>query len=165
MNSSEQHAQRALAMFPGGVNFQVCSFRSVGGATFFTKTANGARLTTADGQEFIDFVLTLGTAIHGHNAPKILNAIREALDRGASFGTPNPLEVEMADHGLEEDAGDVPLLDEGSHVGSHDALGVLVDDEEDSQGTSFHFKVPGMIGFWCYCKHPTKIRLYWINKS
>ena len=128
-----------------------------GGATFFTKTANGARLTTADSQEFIDFVLTLGTAIHGHNDPKILNAIRVALDRGASFGTPNPLEVKMANHGLEEDAGDVLLLDDGSHVGSHDALGVLIDDEEDAQGTSFHFKVPGVISFCIIVNTPRKL--------
>jgi len=53
----------------------------------------------------------------------------------------------LADHGLEEDAGDVLLLDGGSHVASHDALGVLVDDEEDAQGASLpctqHHEVPG----------------------
>lgn len=97
MNSSEQLFQRALAMIPGGVNSPVRAFRSVGGTPFFTKSANGARLTTADGQELIDFVLTWGPAIHGHNDPEIRNAIREALDRGTSFGTPNPLEVEMAE--------------------------------------------------------------------
>ncbi len=52
----------------------------------------------------------------------------------------------LADHGLEEDAGDVLLLDGGSHVRSHDALGVLVDDEEDAQGASLpraeHHEVP-----------------------
>ena len=52
----------------------------------------------------------------------------------------------LADHGLEVDAGDVLLLDGGSHVGSHDALGVLVDDEEDAQGASLpraeHHEVP-----------------------
>ncbi|MCX6921014.1 MAG: aspartate aminotransferase family protein, partial [Verrucomicrobia bacterium] len=45
-------------MIPGGVNSPVRAFRSVGGTPFFTKSANGARLTTADGQELIDFVLT-----------------------------------------------------------------------------------------------------------
>ena len=84
-------------MIPGGVNSPVRAFRSVGGTPFFTKSANGARLTTADNQELVDFVLTWGPAIHGHNDPDIRAAIREALDRGTSFGTPNPLEVEMAE--------------------------------------------------------------------
>ena len=76
-------------MIPGGVNSPVRAFRSVGGTPFFTKSANGARLTTADGQELVDFVLTWGPAIHGHNDPDIRAAIREALDRGTSFGTPD----------------------------------------------------------------------------
>ena len=53
----------------------------------------------------------------------------------------------LADHGLEEDAGDVLLLDGRGHVGGHDALGVLVDDEEDAQGAPLpraqHHEVPG----------------------
>ena len=84
-------------MIPGGVNSPVRAFRSVGGTPFFTQSANGARLTTADGIELVDFVLTWGPAIHGHNDPDIRQAIKEALDRGTSFGTPNPLEVEMAE--------------------------------------------------------------------
>lgn len=97
MNASEQLFQRALALIPGGVNSPVRAFRSVGGTPFFTKSANRARLTTADNQELIDFVLTWGPAIHGHNDPEIREAIRQALERGTSFGTPNPLEVEMAE--------------------------------------------------------------------
>ncbi|MFM9147789.1 MAG: aminotransferase class III-fold pyridoxal phosphate-dependent enzyme, partial [Verrucomicrobiota bacterium] len=97
MNTSEQLFQRALTMIPGGVNSPVRAFRSVGGTPFFTKSADGARLTTADGRELVDFVLTWGPAIHGHNDPDIRAAVREALDRGTSFGTPNPLEVEMAE--------------------------------------------------------------------
>ena len=77
MNTSEQLFQRALTMIPGGVNSPVRAFRSVGGTPFFTKSANGARLTTADNQELVDFVLTWGPAIHGHNDPDI----RAAIDR------------------------------------------------------------------------------------
>ena len=94
---SEDLFARAQKMIPGGVNSPVRAFRSVGGTPFFTVKANGARLTTADGQELIDFVLTWGPAIHGHNEPSIRAAIAGALERGTSFGTPNPLEVEMAE--------------------------------------------------------------------
>jgi len=88
---------RALRLIPGGVNSPVRAFRSVGGAPFFTKSAQGATLTTADGRELIDFVCTWGPAIHGHNHPRIRAAIAAALEHGTSFGTPNPYEVEMAE--------------------------------------------------------------------
>ncbi len=94
---SSQLFARAQQLIPGGVNSPVRAFRSVGGAPFFTRSAQGATLTTADGRELIDFVCTWGPAIHGHNHPRIRAAIADALDRGTSFGTPNPLEVEMAE--------------------------------------------------------------------
>jgi len=97
MPSSEQLFARALQLIPGGVNSPVRAFRSVGGAPFFTRSAQGATLTTADGRELIDFVCTWGPAIHGHNHPRIKAAIAAALDKGTSFGTPNPYEVEMAE--------------------------------------------------------------------
>ncbi len=95
--SSEQLFARAKELIPGGVNSPVRAFRSVGGAPFFTRSAQGATLTTADGRELIDFVCTWGPAIHGHNHPRIKAALAEAIERGTSFGTPNPLEVEMAE--------------------------------------------------------------------
>lgn len=88
---------RAQQLIPGGVNSPVRAFRSVGGAPFFTKSAKGATLTTADGRELIDFVCTWGPAIHGHNHPRIKAAIAAALENGTSFGTPNPYEVAMAE--------------------------------------------------------------------
>lgn len=94
---SDQLFARALKLIPGGVNSPVRAFRSVGGAPFFVKSAQGATLTTADDRKLIDFVCTWGPAIHGHNHPKIKAAIAAALENGTSFGTPNPYEVEMAE--------------------------------------------------------------------
>ena len=97
MSPSEQLFARALRLIPGGVNSPVRAFRSVGGAPFFVKSAQGATLTTSDGRTLIDFVCTWGPAIHGHNHPKIKAAIAAALENGTSFGTPNPYEVQMAE--------------------------------------------------------------------
>ena len=94
---SESLFERALKLIPGGVNSPVRAFRSVGGSPFFVKAANGAYLTTTDDTDLIDFVCTWGPAIHGHNHPIIKAAIAEALEKGTSFGTPNPLEVDMAE--------------------------------------------------------------------
>ena len=95
--TSEQLFARAQQLIPGGVNSPVRAFRSVGGTPFFTRSAAGATLTTADGRELIDFVCTWGPAIHGHSHPRIKAAIAAALERGTSFGTPNPYEVRMAE--------------------------------------------------------------------
>lgn len=95
--ASERLFSRAQALMPGGVNSPVRAFRSVGGTPFFTRSANGCELETADGDRLTDYVCTWGPAIHGHNHPRIRQAVADALDRGTSFGTPNPYEVEMAE--------------------------------------------------------------------
>lgn len=97
MDVSKDLFEKASKLIPGGVNSPVRAFRSVGGTPFFTKSANGSRLTTAAGKELIDFVCTWGPAIHGHNPPKVREAIAAALEKGTSFGTPNPYEVEIAE--------------------------------------------------------------------
>jgi len=89
--------ERAEQLIPGGVNSPVRAFRSVGGTPFFTAKARGAKLTTFDGDELIDFVGTWGPAIHGHNDPEIRSAVADALENGTSFGTPTPREVDMAE--------------------------------------------------------------------
>jgi len=95
--NSEDLFQRALKTIPGGVNSPVRAFRSVGGTPFFTASADGPFLRTVDGRELIDLVCTWGPAIHGHNDPDIRKAVTDALSHGTSFGTPGPLEVDMAE--------------------------------------------------------------------
>ncbi|MFO7725007.1 MAG: aminotransferase class III-fold pyridoxal phosphate-dependent enzyme, partial [Oceanipulchritudo sp.] len=97
MDRSKALFEKACRLIPGGVNSPVRAFRSVGGAPFFTESASGSRLTTVDGRELIDFVCTWGPAIHGHNPPRVREAVAGALARGTSFGTPNPCEVEIAE--------------------------------------------------------------------
>lgn len=100
MNASRSIAlfERALQVIPGGVNSPVRAFRGVGGTPFFTAKADGATLVTVDGEVLIDYVCTWGPAIHGHNPPRIRQALANALEQGTSFGTPGALEVTMAEH-------------------------------------------------------------------
>ena len=93
---SEALFAEALQHIPGGVNSPVRAFRAVGGQPFFVQSAKGARVTTVDGDELIDYVGTWGPAILGHAHPKIISAVKAAADHGTSFGIPNPAEVTMA---------------------------------------------------------------------
>jgi len=97
MNLSHDLFQAARRRIPGGVNSPVRAFRGVGGEPFFVRSAGGCRITTTDGRELLDYVGTWGPAILGHAAPAVIAAVRETAARGLSFGTPNPLEVEMAE--------------------------------------------------------------------
>ncbi|EYF00757.1 glutamate-1-semialdehyde 2,1-aminomutase [Chondromyces apiculatus] len=88
---------RASAVLPGGVNSPVRAFRAVGGAPVFIARANKARLISADGAEYIDFVNSWGPAILGHGHPAVVEAVREAATGGLSFGAPTELEVLFAE--------------------------------------------------------------------
>jgi glutamate-1-semialdehyde 2,1-aminomutase len=88
---------RALGKIPGGVNSPVRAFRAVSGEPVFVDRAKGSRIWTVDGVELIDYIGSWGPAILGHAPPVVVSAIRDAAQRGVSFGIPNPLEVEMAE--------------------------------------------------------------------
>ncbi|HEU6447129.1 MAG TPA: glutamate-1-semialdehyde 2,1-aminomutase [Verrucomicrobiae bacterium] len=93
---SDKLFAEALKFIPGGVNSPVRAFRGVGGNPFFAKRAAGCKVWDADGNEYIDYVLTWGPAILGHAHPKIISAVKTAAENGTSFGIPNLFEVTMA---------------------------------------------------------------------
>src|SRR6059036_384648 len=57
----------------------------------------GARLTDADGHEYLDFLGEFTAGLYGHSHPVVLQAIRDALDDGMAFGAPNRHEAALAD--------------------------------------------------------------------
>jgi glutamate-1-semialdehyde 2,1-aminomutase len=87
----------AQERIPGGVNSPVRAFRNVGGEPFFVERAAGAKIWDVDGKEYIDYVGSWGPAILGHAPKVVVDAVHDAAARGLSFGTPNPLEVELAE--------------------------------------------------------------------
>jgi glutamate-1-semialdehyde 2,1-aminomutase len=89
--------RRAQEVTPGGVNSPVRAFRGVGGEPFFVDRAAGARLWDADGNEYIDYVLSWGPLILGHAHPAVIAAVCDAAGRGTSYGAPTAGEVELAE--------------------------------------------------------------------
>jgi glutamate-1-semialdehyde 2,1-aminomutase len=94
--TSAELFEQAQALMPGGVNSPVRAYRAVGGVPPFIERASGARLFDADGREFIDYVGSWGPAILGHAHPAVISAVKEAAERGLSFGAPTGLEVRFA---------------------------------------------------------------------
>lgn len=86
----------ARRVIPGGVNSPVRAFRSVGGDPVFYARAKGDRVWDADGNEYIDYVASWGPMILGHAPEEVLEAVREQIDKGTSYGAPTSVEVELA---------------------------------------------------------------------
>ncbi|HEY8369563.1 MAG TPA: glutamate-1-semialdehyde 2,1-aminomutase [Thermodesulfobacteriota bacterium] len=93
---SEALFEEAKRYLPGGVNSPVRAFRAVGGVPRFIERASGARVTDVDGRTYVDYVGSWGPMILGHAHPEVVRAIREAADRGTSYGAPTALETELA---------------------------------------------------------------------
>jgi len=89
--------RRAQNVLPGGVNSPVRAFRAVGSDPFFVREAHGASLTTTDGAELIDFVMSWGPLLLGHDAPEVRDALTDALSRGVSYGATCETEIELAE--------------------------------------------------------------------
>jgi glutamate-1-semialdehyde 2,1-aminomutase len=97
MTRSEELFSRAKAVIPGGVSSPVRAFKAVGGSPLFVARAEGARFWDEDGRAFIDYVGSWGPMILGHAHPAVVAAVREATERGTSYGAPCAAEVELAE--------------------------------------------------------------------
>lgn len=97
MRTNHELFQHALKNIPGGVNSPVRAFKSVNAEPFFTQRAQGAYLWDVEDKRYIDYIGSWGPMIAGHNPPSVLEAVLKTARDGLSFGTPNPLEVNMAD--------------------------------------------------------------------
>ena len=89
--------RRALQLIPGGVNSPVRAMRAVGlEEPIFVRRGDGAYLEDADGNLYVDWVLSWGPLLFGHADPETVDAVREAALGGTSFGAPTEREVELA---------------------------------------------------------------------
>jgi glutamate-1-semialdehyde 2,1-aminomutase len=97
MSRSETLFANAQKHIPGGVNSPVRAFKSVGGTPLFFKHAVGAYVTDEDDKRYVDYVGSWGPMILGHSHPEVLDAVRNQLEHGLSYGAPTAMETEMAD--------------------------------------------------------------------
>ena len=94
---SQSWFARAQAVIPGGVNSPVRAFRGVGGTPRFIERGQGSRIFDADGNSYIDYVGSWGPLLLGHRPQPVIDALREVLEAGTSFGAPTGREVELAE--------------------------------------------------------------------
>jgi glutamate-1-semialdehyde 2,1-aminomutase len=95
--ASERLFAAAQRVLPGGVNSPVRAFRSVGGTPRFITRGQGAWIEDADGNRYVDLVLSWGPLILGHAHPEVLAAVVDAAGRGTTYGAPTEPEVRLAE--------------------------------------------------------------------
>jgi len=93
---SQEIMEEARQVMPGGVSSPVRAFKSVGGEPVVFDRVKGSKAYDVDGNEYVDYVGTWGPAIIGHADEGVLDAIKETMDKGTSFGAPCALENELA---------------------------------------------------------------------
>jgi glutamate-1-semialdehyde 2,1-aminomutase len=63
----------------------------------FLERGSGSHVRDADGNEYVDFMMSFGALIHGHAHPKLVAVAAEAMAEGSHFATATSAEVEAAE--------------------------------------------------------------------
>lgn len=82
----------AGSYLPGGISRLSLYFDPF---PLFLANAQGSVVEDADGHEYVDFSNDLTAALYGHSDPAILAALRNALEKGISYGGLHEHEVEL----------------------------------------------------------------------
>ena len=96
MTTSTSWYATARQIIPGGVNSPVRACQAVGCEPLFFTRAAGSTMTSVEGRDYLDYVMSWGPMLLGHAHPAVTRAIHQAADQGASFGAPCPAEVLLA---------------------------------------------------------------------
>ena len=93
---SEQLFEQSKKCIPGGVNSPVRAYQAVGSNPVFIERAKGSKIYDVDGREYIDYVCSWGPCILGHCDKGVIEAVKQACDKGLTFGAPTEAEYELA---------------------------------------------------------------------
>lgn len=97
MDRNDELFERAQEIIPGGVNSPVRAFRSVGGSPRFIDSAKGPYMWDVTGKRFIDYILSWGPMILGHNNDVVVAAMEATAEKGLSFGAATEGEIRIAE--------------------------------------------------------------------
>ncbi len=87
----------AKKVLPGGVDSPVRAYGAVGGDPLFIVRGRGDEIEDADGNRYIDYVMSWGPLILGHAHPAVTEAVRAAASEGLTFGAPTGRETQLAE--------------------------------------------------------------------
>lgn len=100
---SDALCRRARTLIPGGAHTYAkgADHSPLLGPKFMVR-GKGSRVWDADGNEYVDWAMGLGSVSLGHAYEPVLEAVRAQLPLGSNFQCPAPIEVELAEHFLSQ---------------------------------------------------------------
>lgn len=94
---SEEWFGRAQRSLVEGVNSPSRGNAVYSPGPLFLERGSGSHTWDADGNEYVDFMMSFGALIHGHAHPKLVAVAAEAMAEGSHFATATSAEVEAAE--------------------------------------------------------------------
>ena len=94
---SQQLFERAQQSLVEGVNSPSRGEAVYSSGPIFVERGSGSRLWDADGNQYVDFMMSFGALIHGHAHPKLVSVVSEAMAEGSHFAAATTAEVEAAE--------------------------------------------------------------------
>src|ERR1700685_3621372 len=85
-----ERAQRSLVE---GVNSPSRAPAVYSGCPIMLERGQGSRVWDADGNQYIDFMMSFGALIHGHAHPKLVSVVSEAMAQGSHFAAATSAEL------------------------------------------------------------------------
>ncbi|MFD7581376.1 aspartate aminotransferase family protein [Kitasatospora sp. NPDC059817] len=97
-DSSRRWFERAQMSLAGGISSSA-RMTSTGPNPYplYMADGSGARIRDVDGNEYLDYLVSYGSAVLGHANPQLTDALTAVLHTGTMFGTCNTVEVELAE--------------------------------------------------------------------
>lgn len=97
LQKSEDLFERAKKVAPGGVHSPVRSFKGLGRSPVFFTHATGAYLHSVEKKRYIDFCMSFGPLILGHQDPEVKAAVMDMVHTAWSFGACEIYSLELAE--------------------------------------------------------------------
>ena len=94
---SQQWFERAQQSLVEGVNSPSRGNAVYSGGPLFVERGSGSHVWDADGNEYVDFMMSFGALIQGHAHPKLVAVAAKAMAQGSHFAAATSAEVEAAE--------------------------------------------------------------------
>ena len=95
--SSQKWFERAQQSLVEGVNSPSRGKAVYSPGPIFLERGSGSHVWDADGNQYVDFMMSFGALIHGHAHPQLVSVVSDAVAEGSHFAAATSAEVEAAE--------------------------------------------------------------------
>lgn len=88
---------RAQEFLVEGVNSPSRGAAVYSGGPIMLERGQGSHVWDADGNEYVDFMMSFGALIHGHAHPRLAEVVSQAMAEGSHFAAATSAEIEAAE--------------------------------------------------------------------